>query len=167
MHPSFKDQIAATGFIFFITNTSIYVTAVGKAVPGDLVVTKYVDNASPVLAQAASSGQPFQQAILSVLQPVRGEEKVFYTIILQDVRVSGIVQSGASITPSGNPGAVPTEVVSLRYASVQWQVGSTKAGYDFSTNKKSDVHPNAAPQDLQAGIPSKTLAVSLPVRALK
>ena len=82
----FKDQMVALDFNFSITNMGGSISSsAGKAQPGDLVIIKPIDRATPVLAQAAASGAPYQQAILSVRLPKKGEQNVVFTITLSNV----------------------------------------------------------------------------------
>ncbi len=131
---SFKDQIVVLAANYSITPApSTGSSSPGKPVPGNLVITKPLDRATPLLAQAAAAGTPYRQATLSVRQPEKGEQKVVYTITLNDVRVVAVAQ-GAVEMSEAHP---LTEKVSLSYASITWAYGSTKAGFNFSSNTKT------------------------------
>lgn len=133
---AFKDQMVVLDFTYGITVTGVGISSsAGKAVAGNLVMTKTIDISTPVLAQAAAAGTAYNQAVLSVTLPQKGEQKVVYTITLSDVRVVGVAQQSNSTDPA-NP---LTEKVSLQYASIQWAYGSTKAGYNFAGNTKADI----------------------------
>ncbi|MGA2053160.1 MAG: type VI secretion system tube protein Hcp [Opitutales bacterium] len=134
--PAFKDQMVVLDFSYAITTSDSTGVATGKATPGNLVMTKTIDISTPVLAQAAATGQPFQQAILSVTLPQQGEQKTVYTITLSNVRVVGVSQTGTTSVGHFDP---LTEKVSLNYASIVWAYGFTKSGYNFSTNQSADV----------------------------
>jgi type VI secretion system secreted protein Hcp len=134
---AFKDQMVVLDFSYGITTSgsgSGNVQA-GKATPGYLVVTKTIDMSTPVLAQAAASGTAYNQATLTVTLPQKGEQVAVYIITLNDVRVAAVAEQSNSTSPA-NP---LTEKVSLQYASIQWAYGTTKAGYNFSTNTKAIV----------------------------
>jgi type VI secretion system Hcp family effector len=135
---AFKDQMVVLDFSYGITTSGggSGGVMVGKATPGNLVLTKVIDQSTPVLAQAAAAGAPYQQAVLSVLLPQQGEQKVVYTITLSDVRVAGVAQTGSTTGDNAKP---LTEKVSLQYGSIQWAFGSTKAGYNFAGNTKAIV----------------------------
>jgi len=134
---TFKDQMVVLDFSYGITITGSGVSSsAGKATAGYLVITKPLDISTPVLAQAAAAGTPYQQAVLTVTLPQMGERKAVYTITLSDVRVAGVAQTGST---TGDPANPLTEKVSLQYGSIQWAYGSTKAGYNFANNQKAIV----------------------------
>jgi len=161
----FKDQIVASGFSLALTNANgIVAGSNGGTIPGDLVLTKAVDIASPVLAQSMAAGTPFQQAVLTVRKPVKGELVVFYTITLTDLRISSISQLG-EISPNGITSL--TETISLRYSKIMWAVGPVKTGYDFSKNTKTEAKPSANPADDQASASRKALASNASIRPLQ
>ena len=141
----FKDQMVVLDFSYGITLTGGGVpSSAGKATAGYLVITKPLGISTPVLAQAAAAGTPFQQAILTVTLPQMGERKAVYIITLSDVRVAGVAQTGSTAADAANP---LTEKVSLQYASIQWAFGNTKAGYDFANSKKAIILNEAGTQN--------------------
>ena len=138
---SFKDQMVVLDFGYSITVTGGGIgTGAGKSTPGNLVITKPLDIATPILAQAAAAGTPYQQAILTIRRPEKGEQKVFYTITLTDVRVFGVAQTGVT---SGDHAYPLTEKISLFYGKAEWAVGSTKAGRNFATNTNAIIMDDA------------------------
>jgi type VI secretion system Hcp family effector len=166
---SFKNAIVATGFSLALTNGSASLAG-GKTQFGALVVTKLVDIASPILALGAASGRTYNQAVLYARSPVRGEQKVFYTITLSEVRVEGISQAAAPLGSYGSTLTPSLETVSLIYGKIQWTVGSVKAGWDLTQNKTFDLplenNPSPGKGDLEAKSGDKRPAVASPRREL-
>jgi type VI secretion system Hcp family effector len=56
-------------------------------------IVKRVDKASPLLSHAVSSGQPFDQIYIEVVE--RSTHQIIYRIVLRDVTIQSISQSGA------------------------------------------------------------------------
>ncbi|HEY2162295.1 MAG TPA: type VI secretion system tube protein Hcp [Solirubrobacteraceae bacterium] len=104
-----------------------------KGAPEPFTMTKQVDSTTPILAQSAASGKPYQRAEIIVRAPEKGELKPVITYTLEDVRVLDDHQV-YDTTPNGG---TLREVVTLHYAKITWAVGSTKAGRDFAANKNS------------------------------
>ena len=109
----------------------------GRADFQDLVITKHIDKASPLLAVTCAAGGSIGEA-----------ELVFYSDGSDDqptgiVRLAGLqIRSVAS--ESGSSSSGPTEVLSLTFAGVEWinyQYGDrgrseTRAGWDVAGNSR-------------------------------
>ena len=142
----FKDQIVVTGFSVGTTNTAGAVgNLTGKASQLPLVVQKNIDKASPVLAQHAATGEPFQKAELFVLTAHKGEFVLAYTITLENVKVVGAQTGGDIGRLTGRSQWM--ETVAFQYGSIQWAFGTTKAGYDFAGAKKLSAAQNVTSPD--------------------
>jgi type VI secretion system Hcp family effector len=161
---SFKDAMVVLDFSYAITNVGAGSLS-GKALAGDLVMTKTMDQSSPVLAQAAASGMAYKKAVLTVRRPDKGEQKPFYIITLSDVRVDAVSQMASAI--KGLPAYPMTETLALTYGKAEWAQGNTKAGRDFAGNKNAGVETNSAPHHIEASVSSKSLAASFPASPLK
>lgn len=81
---------------------------------GDMILTKDIDSTSPSIYLASSQGDTFKTVTLQFMR-ASGKERVQYLeIVLHNVIVS-------SVAPSVGIGeGLPTETVSLKYASVKW-----------------------------------------------
>ena len=105
----------------------------------DMVITKHIDKASPLLALTCADGGTIGEA-----------ELVFYTDGSDDqptgiVRLAGLqIRSVAS--ESGSSASGPTEVVSLTFARVEWinyqyddrgRSSETRAGWDVAGNSST------------------------------
>lgn len=162
---AFKDQMVVLDFGYSITVTGGGVSGgAGKSNPGNLVITKPLDIATPILAQSAAAGTPYQQAVLTIRRPEKGEQKVVYTITLSDVRVYGVAQTGVT---SGETAFPLTEKVSLFYSKAEWAVGSTKAGRDFGNNRNAIILGEIDPENggaIQEGKTPQSAFLSSPVK---
>ena len=103
----------------------------------DLVITKALDKASPILALAAAEGRTIAEAEL-VFYAQASDEEPTGTVRLTRVRIRS-VESGTS---SSAPGL--TETVSLAFTRVEWTYNATDerggtarivAGWDVAENR--------------------------------
>jgi type VI secretion system secreted protein Hcp len=111
----------------------------GKVSFQDFHFTKTVDKSSPLLFQAAATGEHYKQATMTV-RKAGGDQVEYMTITFSDLLVT-------SITATGGQDSVPTESISFNFSKIEFQyqpiddVGRAsespvKAGYDLATNKK-------------------------------
>jgi type VI secretion system secreted protein Hcp len=103
----------------------------------DLVITKHIDKASPLLAVTCADGGSIGEA-----------ELVFYSGGSDDqptgiVRLSGLQVRSVASTSGSSSG--PTEVLSLTFSRVEWvyyeyddrgRSGETRAGWDVASNSR-------------------------------
>ena len=83
----------------------------GKSCPSDLVLTKFVDSATPPLIAGAAGGTVIPNAILIGMKQGR-EQQEYLKIELKNVFVSSVHTGGSS------GGSVPVDSVSLRFSSM-------------------------------------------------
>ena len=86
----------------------------GVSQGSDVVLTKLLDKASPLLALKAADGTYFPDAKIICRSSDAGRP-IFYRITLWDVGVSRIALAGANVDNR------PRESVSLRYSRIQWE----------------------------------------------
>ena len=96
----------------------------GKAVFGDLVVTKTVDRADPSLTLACAEGKYLGEA---ELQLCRTDGLPYMSIILEQVMVSSVTYNGVS----GSDETIPTVTVTISYKKITWQYTE----YDTATGR--------------------------------
>jgi type VI secretion system secreted protein Hcp len=94
--------------------------AAGTSIHTDLSVTKQVDEASNKLHEACWSGKTIPKAILTQQRAgEKGGAKVdYFRLTLSDVLVT-------SISASGGPGSIPSENLSLNYATIKREYRTT------------------------------------------
>ena len=98
-------------------------------------ITKTLDKSSPLLFQAAATGEHFKEAVLSFAHKLSGKEQTYLKFDFQNVLISS-VQDGSS------GGGTPTEQVTFAFQKVDESFiepnGKTGATVNFnlSTNLK-------------------------------
>jgi type VI secretion system secreted protein Hcp len=112
-----------------------------RAEHGDMVFTKDIDSTSPSLWLACSQGDTYGKVTIDFMR-ANGKEKVKYLeIVLNHVIVS-------SVTPTVQGEGLPTETITLKYASVKWTYtvqgidgkkgGSNPQMWSLSKNKATE-----------------------------
>ncbi|KAA6460884.1 type VI secretion system tube protein Hcp [Acidobacteria bacterium AB60] len=101
----------------------------------EIIITKFIDVASPKLYQAASTGKHFKKAQLDLTRASGGTRVKYMTIELHQVIISRVTQGAAhGYTPlhasllslqAGSPtGSAPpvlaTEELTLKYGAIKW-----------------------------------------------
>ncbi len=86
----------------------------GAAQHKPLTITKPVDKATPLILKALAQNQTIERAELRFYRPTTGGgEEHYYTILLQDGRVS-------ASTMVAEPGGEPIEMVSFVFLTITW-----------------------------------------------
>jgi type VI secretion system secreted protein Hcp len=113
----------------------------GAVAKQDLVISKYVDKASNVLAQGCAAGVHYTSATLYVRKS--GGDPLDYL----QFDLGGVVFiSGYNVSGTGGDGVVPTETVSLNFTTLMMTynqqaatgsgAGAAPLGYDFGQATK-------------------------------
>jgi type VI secretion system secreted protein Hcp len=92
----------------------------------DLTISKEMDESSPSLAAACATKEQFPKAEINLVSG----GAVYFKLTLENVIVSSVSLG----FHSGE--ARPTETVSLRFKKYTEEWGSSRAGYNLSTNEK-------------------------------
>jgi type VI secretion system secreted protein Hcp len=111
----------------------------GKPNHQDMTVTKYLDNASPVLNRSCCEGKTFPQADIIVGRNESGSIVELLRYTLKNVLIS-------SVSVGGGGGDRPVETLTLNYGQITWQysrqkrgeeggVKPVKAGWNLQTNR--------------------------------
>ncbi|NNE58775.1 MAG: type VI secretion system tube protein Hcp [Hellea sp.] len=99
----------------------------GSVVVEDMIVSRKVSAASPILAQAAASGKVFPKVEMEVKSG-----NVLYNVTLENATIS-------TYQVSGDADEVPTEEVSFNYKKITWTYsgpsGKSSQGWDFATGR--------------------------------
>jgi type VI secretion system secreted protein Hcp len=115
-----KDWIEILSFSHGITQpTSTTRSSAGGATTarsehGDYVITKYLDKASPKLAEACSTGKHISKCKIEMCR-AGGSQVPYLVVNLEEVVISSVHHAGA-----GGPNDFPTESVSLNYGKIDW-----------------------------------------------
>jgi type VI secretion system secreted protein Hcp len=131
----YRDWIELSSYDFGInTSGSGAGGGAGKAKFSDISITKHVDKASPVLMVESAAGKHFESAEL-VATKSSGEP--YMTIKFKDILIS-------SYQGMSDPDTL-TEQVSLNFAQIEFEYGTTKAGWDVKSNKKISISTQTEP----------------------
>ncbi|HEY4294084.1 Hcp family type VI secretion system effector [Luteibacter sp.] len=94
--------------------------AMGRTEHGDMTVVKDLDMASPLLAQAVSSGITFDAAQIVFYRAAGDGKRVKYL----EIQLKNVLISRLEL--SVNDVLLPVESISLRYAAIQWKYQKQK-----------------------------------------
>lgn len=93
----------------------------GARVHSPMYIEKEFDASSPYLYKALSKGQTLKSAKLQFYRiDDSGRERIYFTILLEDVKVTGINPGMPNIKISGMDGVNHIESVSLMYERITW-----------------------------------------------
>jgi type VI secretion system Hcp family effector len=112
---------------------------VGRASFGDLSVTKILDSASPLIAQACVSGQHIKEIIIELFRSAGDKRVKYWEYKLEDSIISSVSIGGG--------GGLPSESITFNYAKITYTYtkqeragggggGNVPGGWDLKTNKK-------------------------------
>jgi type VI secretion system secreted protein Hcp len=132
---SIKGQTQQTGFkdaiecLSYSHGVSIQVTGdttnsertSGRPNHQDFHITKYVDQATPLLNQNCCSGQNLGQVIITV---GRNDNAAFLPILIYTLENTVV----SSVSVGGGGSDKPVESLSLNYSAIQWQYTVQKEG---------------------------------------
>ena len=115
----------------------------GRIQMSDLVVTKDLDRASPVLIQAMTTNQNIATAKL-VCRKAGGSPQGYYTITMTDAGIRSVTTKGGL----GQAGIalIPEEVVAISYGKILWEYSGQlelgalggKTSWAWNNRKASD-----------------------------
>jgi type VI secretion system secreted protein Hcp len=86
--------------------------ATGKAVFGNLIITKKIDQASPLLVKGVVMGSKYPAVVLTLYKSAGGTPATYMTYTLTNAII-------ASVDHSGTADAVPTEQVEFAYSALK------------------------------------------------
>ncbi|KQB52329.1 type VI secretion system protein [Pseudomonas endophytica] len=100
-----------------------------------VVITKYVDKSSPLLAKALDDGENIKCTIHLYRTSVTASEEKYYKIELREARIT---QIALSVPPASSRGdSQPIETVAIRYGDIILEhiTASTSAGMTWQAEK--------------------------------
>jgi type VI secretion system secreted protein Hcp len=110
-------------------------TATGKAVFKNLVITKKIDQASPLLVKGAVMGSKYPSVVLTLYKNAGGAPAAYMTYTLTNAII-------ASVDHSGNADAVPAEQVEFAYGALKLE--STEQSEDGRAEAPTQFEYNLA-----------------------
>jgi type VI secretion system secreted protein Hcp len=114
-------------------------SGVGAVQVSDIQLTKAIDIASPALISACIGNRNFTRMKL-LCRKGGGDQFVFYTVELENARISSITAMGAE-----SPGQMPFETITISFKKAKWEYqaqmdggrmgGKTSAQYNVARNE--------------------------------
>jgi len=116
----------------------------GRAVFGDIIFSKYVDEITPYLNQMCAGGNIIPTAVLTWFSTGQNDSTIA-AVNLLEITLSNVVFTTVSYSGTGG-GDLPIETVGMNYTQIQWKqiemsnVAPGKAGAAVTTTW--DLHMN-------------------------
>ena len=110
----------------------------GQRVHKPLVITKHIDPASPLLAQACTSGERMKTWQMDYYRiNDRGQEELYYQIKLEKAIVVSIRHYKPHTLDDANKQSLDMEDVSFTYGKITWthKIANTEAEDDWNAPK--------------------------------
>ncbi len=86
-------------------------------------IEKEVDSATPYLYKAASTGQALKSAEIKFYHiNDAGQEVCYYTVLMENVKVTGVNCSVPNVKIAANDKMNHVESVSLQYEKITWRI---------------------------------------------
>jgi len=92
----------------------------GRAEHGDMVITKFVDQSTPLLNEKMCAGKPIGTVKFKIGRSDNNKFLPIMDYVLDDVVISNVSVGGG--------GGKPTETVTLNYSKIQWTFTGQKEG---------------------------------------
>ncbi|PKH26766.1 type VI secretion system tube protein Hcp [Enterobacterales bacterium CwR94] len=100
-------------------------------------IEKEVDNSTPYLYRAAATGQTLESAEIRFYNINNaGQEVCYYTVIMENVKVTGVNCSVPNVKLSGNDKINHVESVSMQYEKIIWKINDGNIQYADSWNER-------------------------------
>jgi type VI secretion system secreted protein Hcp len=94
---------------------------------GEMMFSKEMDLTSPSLWQACSQGEVFKTVTVEFYRASNTEPVKYLEIVLHNAMIG-------SVSPTANGEGLPTETLSLKYASVKWTYTKQDLDHNVSGN---------------------------------
>lgn len=96
-----------------LSDSTVCHPKLGTGTPGDFLVMKSFDQATPLLSLAAATGKHISQVTLEVTHGTT--QQLIYRVVMTDVVVS---KTSGGLPP--NSGSGPTEEIAFRFRTIKW-----------------------------------------------
>lgn len=102
-----------------------------------MMIEKEVDSSTPYLYKAAATGQTLKSAVLRFYNiSDAGQEVCYYTVLMENVKVTGVNCGVANVKLAGNDKLNHTESVSLQYEKITWRIVDGNIQYTDAWNER-------------------------------
>ncbi|MBY4890055.1 type VI secretion system tube protein Hcp [Pantoea sp. DY-15] len=102
-----------------------------------MMIEKEVDSSTPYLYKAAATGQTLKNAQLRFYNiSDAGQEVCYYTVLMENVKVTGVNCGVANVKLAGNDKLNHTESVSLQYEKITWRIVDGNIQYTDAWNER-------------------------------
>lgn len=112
----------------------------GKPNVQDMTISKYMDQASPVLNQTCCEGKKIGDATITIGRNENGNVMTLMTYKLRDAMIS-------SVSAASSGGDKPSETLTLNFTAIQWDYTSQKpdSTKEGTVSGTWDMKTNTAP----------------------
>lgn len=102
-----------------------------------MMIEKEVDSSTPYLYKAAATGQALKSAEIRFYNiSDAGQEVCYYTVLMENVKITGVNCGVANVKLAGNDKLNHTESVSLQYEKITWRIVDGNIQYSDSWNER-------------------------------
>lgn len=103
-----------------------------------MLIEKEVDRSTPYLYQAATSGQTLKSAGIRFYHINNaGQEVCYYTVVLENVKITGANCGVPNVKLAGNDKMNHVESVSLQYEKITWRIAEGNIQYMDARNERN------------------------------
>ena len=100
-------------------------------------IEKEVDSSTPYLYKAAATGQTLKSAEIRFYKiSDAGQEVCYYTVILENVKITSVHCGVPNVKLSGNDKINHTESVSMQYEKITWRIVDGNILYSDAWNER-------------------------------
>jgi len=105
-----------------------------------MMIEKEVDSSTPYLYKAAATGQTLKGANICFYHiNDAGQEVCYYTVLLENVKVTGVHCSVPNVKLSANNKLNHVESVSLQYEKITWRIMDGNIQFSDAWNERRSV----------------------------
>lgn len=100
-------------------------------------IEKEVDSSTPYLYKAAATGQTLKSAEIRFYNiSDAGQEVCYYTVLLENVKITGVHCAVPNVKLSGNDKMNHSESVSMQYEKITWRIMDGNIQYSDAWNER-------------------------------
>lgn len=102
-----------------------------------MMIEKEVDSSTPYLYKAAATGQTLKSAEIKFYNiNDAGQEVCYYSVLMENVRITGVNCSVPNVKLEGNNKMNHTESVSIQYEKITWKIVDGNIQYADAWNER-------------------------------
>lgn len=119
-----------------VNNTTGKITATRQH--SSMMIEKDVDSSTPYLYKAAATGQALKSAEIKFYHiDNAGQEVCYYSVLMENVRVTGVNCGVPNVNLAGNEKMNHIESVSLQYEKITWKIVDGNIQYTDAWNERA------------------------------